>query len=691
MNPARLFMVYMRTCPLWILVHSVGLHAAEGNVQEFRQTLGDVETVSIATGRTQPLRTAPAVASVFTAEDLRTSGARDLIDILNQVPGFYVGRTVILWDPVLSVRGFSSVFNQNILFLLDGVPQTDIVFGDRRTALGTVPLDLIERVEVIRGPGSALYGADAYAAVVNVITRTTAEQAPQLTVSAGTHDTVDVHGLASGTWTGVDVVGAFEYRETDQHRPWIGRDQQTRLDELFGTEASLAPGRANTRREEWGAQLNLTGHDTTLGLRASGWRDVGLGTGTAGALDPFGSTDTTTVAATVRHQEDLTENWRLTGTLDGRLFRFAFNDLHFFPPGAFGVFPDGVVLDTEFEERFGRLQGVFDYTGLPDHTLSLGVGGELGEARLRGEQRNYTLVEGNILPNDPTQDTRGALGLSNEATSRDLAFAYLQDVWRLHPDWTLTWGLRYDRYSDFGNTLNPRAVLVWNARHDLTAKLLYGRGFRAPTLLETRAEQIPAIRADLELQPKKVDTVELAIDYRPRLDVQTRLSLWYHETEDQIRQQNTGGPDFRPENLGQQRGHGLDLEAAWDITPQTRLSGYYAYQDNTDDTTGEDAGYTPHHKLFGQLQHEYRHWLFSLRATGIGERDRIAEDTRPEADRYTLVDLLTRYTFSPHLEASLDIRNLFDEDAEDGGLGTAFPGDIPLPGRTYYFSIRGRF
>lgn len=167
----RLLMALAVTSPLQAAVSAEARYAEEA--EEFEQAFGDVETVSIATGRRQSLQTAPAVASVITAEDIRDSGARNLAEILNLVPGIHIGRTANLLDPILAVRGFSSSFNQNILFMLDDVPQTELVFGSRRTALGTVPLDIIERVEVIRGPGSALYGADAYAAVVNSSPRST--------------------------------------------------------------------------------------------------------------------------------------------------------------------------------------------------------------------------------------------------------------------------------------------------------------------------------------------------------------------------------------------------------------------------------------------------------------------------------------------------------------------------------------
>ncbi|MFZ1640074.1 MAG: TonB-dependent receptor, partial [Candidatus Contendobacter sp.] len=373
------------------------------------------------------------------------------------------------------------------------------------------------------------------------------------------------------------------------------------------------------------------------------------------------------------------------------LQRYRMDDWHFFPPGAFGVFPDGVIYNTAFEQRTLRLQNVLDYRGFRSHVLALGLGAELGRIELQSESRNYRLSDGLILPIGPVQDTTHDSALGDATFSRDLLYAYVQDEWALHPDWTLTWGARYDHYSDVDGTANPRVALVWNARHDLTAKLLYGGGFRAPSLLETQARQIPALAGNPDLRPEQVDAIELALDYRLRLDLRTRVNLFHHETDDQIRLQNTGGPEFRPENVGQQKGHGLEVELWWDLTRATQFYGYYAYQDNTDETTGADAGYTPHHQALALLQTRQRPWLFALQARYVGARDRVAEDPRPPPDTYTLVDAFARYTFSPHMEASLDLRNLFDVDARDAGFGTAFPGDIPLPGRTFYFSLIGRF
>ena len=381
---------------------------------EFEQTFGDAETVSIATGRPQSVQTAPAVASVITAEDIRNTGARDLVDILKLVPGIYIGQTANAFGPAVAVRGFTSAFNQTTLFMLDGIPQSELVFGDRFTALGKIPLDSIERVEVIRGPGSALYGADAYSAVVNIITRREVPGQGQLVLSGGSHDTRDVRALAGGRWGDFKIAGALEYFETDGHAPFIEVDQQTRLDALFGTRASLAPGTAKTDRQEFGALVNFTGQKTALSLRASAWRDLGMGIGLAAALDPFGGIDSTLLEGSFIWR-DQRGDWAFGNTLNGRFLNYRADNWHFLPPGTLGLFPEGVIFNAEFDERFLRWSGTLDYAGIPDHAMTLGLGAEAGKATLRAESRNYSLINGAILPIGAVQDT---LGAANPTTSR---------------------------------------------------------------------------------------------------------------------------------------------------------------------------------------------------------------------------------------------------------------------------------
>lgn len=195
-----------------------------------------------------------------------------------------------------------------------------------------------------------------------------------MTVSGGSHDTRGFRAIGGGRFGDVKVVGAFEYRETDQDEPFIEKDLQTNLDAIMGTRASLAPSKANTHRQEFGAHLNLTGEHTSFGARVSGWRGIGMGTGTAGVLDPFGSVDSTTWEATLKHWRSIAGNLSFEGVAEGLLLDYKIDDWHFFPPGAFGLFPEGVIFNNEFDQRFLRLRGTLEYMGFANHYWTFGGG-----------------------------------------------------------------------------------------------------------------------------------------------------------------------------------------------------------------------------------------------------------------------------------------------------------------------------
>jgi len=651
------------------------------------------ENVSVVSGYSQSVQSAPAVTSVITAQQIEDMGARDLYDVLRAVPGFFLGQNTSGIEPIVTVRGFASSYNQNVLVLLDGIPQTDRVAGDRFAVLGQVPLDIVERVEIMRGPGSALYGADAYSAVVSVITRRIPPDKTRVTVGGGSRQTRDARLFGGGGRAGAfDVVGAVEYRETDGDRPFIAADLQTTLDAQFGTDASLAPGRASTRRRLFGAQLNATGESVALMLRTSLNRDMGMGVGLAAALDPFGHVDTDTFEGRFEWKA-VKDDWTAKIVLDDLFYRVSLNDAHHFPPGAFGVFPDGVITDTETQQHTTRLQSAVEYTGLPAHRVSFGVGAETSRVKQNAESRNFTLIDGLIFPLGSIRDISDPdlMALGAREFSRDLQFVYLQDEWALDPNWRLTWGARHDRYSDFGDQFNPRMALVWDTTPYLTTKLLYGRGFRGPSLIDTRAKQSPVLTGNPRLKPETIESLELAFDYRIHPKVSTRLNLFYQKTDDQIRLLYTGGSTLVPANVARQIGRGVELEARWDVDSRTQLYGAYSYQDNEDKTTGSDLGYGPHHLFYARLQRRQKPWFFSVQARYVGQRDRSFGDTRPPTKTYALVDGLARYEIAPDVEVGFDVRNLFDADAVDDSFGPALPSDFPLPGRTYYFTVSGRF
>jgi iron complex outermembrane receptor protein len=606
------------------------------------------------------------------------------------VPGIHVGISTINYAPIYSTRGFNSTVNKNILIMIDGVPKDELLFGYKILALGKVPIDIIDRVEVSRGPGSALWGADAFSAVVNIITKTKVPEDSSVVISGGSYNTKNARIFTGTNFGNFDVTTAFEYSKTDGHEPTIVRDQQSLLDEQLGTDASLAPGKASTDSEETGMQINLSDEHSQLGLRAF-HTNLGMGIGMTAALDPYGDIESEGIEAWYQYSDYISQDFGISSTLSYSQSNHTFDNLHFFPPGAFFVFPDGVILNEENRQSFTRLNTAFRYSGADKHFLTIGLGGERANIISVDESRNYNATNGLLVPID-MQDTLSDSVLRKKEYSRNLLFTYLQDEWVLDSDWNFTYGIRYDDYSDVEAVITQRAVLQWNTTHAMTTKLLYGRGYRTLSILSTQSRNIPAIESNPELKPEKFDQVQLAFDYRPRPDVNLRFDIFYHKTIDQIRQKSAEGLGIRGENSGDQTGRGIEVEIWWDINKRTRLYSFYAYQDNTEEALNEDTGYAPHHKIFGLIQHERPNgWFSNLKVTYVGSRDRIPYDDRPDAEKYAFMDVLIRKEFSKQFEVGLEIRNIFNKDAEEASFGVAFPGDMPLSGRNYYLTLSSQF
>ena len=157
------------------------LCAAAGNALGFAADEDGRET-SVASVRRRQVRETPGVVTIFTREDLLESGARDLADVLTRVPGFQLG--VDVGNGI--GPGFRGLWGQEgkVLFIVDGIEMNDLSYGT--FLLGhRLPVDQLERVEVIRGPGSAMYGGNAELAVVRILTRASTVSGLAAGVAAG--------------------------------------------------------------------------------------------------------------------------------------------------------------------------------------------------------------------------------------------------------------------------------------------------------------------------------------------------------------------------------------------------------------------------------------------------------------------------------------------------------------------------
>ena len=679
---------------LILLGMSSSVYAEFTEEDELALSYGDEDFISIATGRKQSIAKAPAVASVITADDIRAIGAKDIMEALETVPGIHVSRRAAGYNPIIVIRGVSSEFNPQVLMLMNGVPLTNLIFGNRGEVWAGMPVESISRIEVIRGPGSAVYGADAFAGTINIVTKTAQEmQGSRIGFSTGSFDEHRLWASFGTEINGWNAALSMEYLDTDGHDEKISVDAQTGLDAILGTQASLAPGSVSLGRENIDLRLELSRDNWIFRAGYQGRKDGGLGAGAGQALDPSGEGESDRFNFDVTYQNNqIFEEW----DLEARFSYFDVStetDLVLYPPHSFetlfpGGFPDGVIGQPNVYERHYRFDTSAFYTGIEGHDIRIGAGYHYLDQYKIEETKNFIIQ---VTPAGPLPIPLGGLidvtdiAPYNREETRKVSYLFIQDEWKLIRDWSLTAGVRYDHYSDFGDTVNPRLALVWDTRYNLTTKLLYGKAFRAPSFAEQFNINNPIAIGNDNLDPEIINTYELAFDYAHSANLRVGLNLFYYEMEDIIR--------FTPvaENTGDQTGQGLELEFEWSVNDDLSLRGNYALQDSEDEDTDSDAPNAPQQQLYLRADYRITHsWSFNTQFNHVMDRSRAAGDLRPDVDDYTTVDLTLRgKELLPGLDVAISVRNLTDEDAFEPSLAPGLiPNDLPLAGRTVFAEIR---
>ena len=671
------------------------------------QLSGDEELISIATGTPRPVSKAPAVATVITSEDIYNSGATTLKEVFERVPGLHI-ITSTSKNQSLSyvIRGINTKQAPHTLFLINGQEITWLQTGSLSSGF-QFPLASVARIEIIRGPGSAVYGADAFAGVINIITKTDADIKGWRTgVKGGSFGTHNLWGQYGGEHNGWHVAASIEYSESDGDRDRIiDADQQTVFDGLFATSASLAPGSMDTRYEYLISNLTLSNNHWTAHFNS--WNgESGAGAGVANALDPTGVVnDMEQYLFDVSYEDTKWRpGWELKATLS-HLYHDSESSLTIFPAGAIlpigsdgnafttggGLvsFPDGFIGEPGRTDNTSKLDITTLFRGWQKHLLRLNIGAKREDIKAR-ENKNFGpgVIDGSISPIDGTlTNVTGTpfVYISNE--DRIITYASVQDEWDFAADWQLISGLRYDHYSDFGRTVNPRLSLIWNTRHDLTSKLLYGRAFRAPSFGELYFQNNPVGTGNINLEPETVNTLELAFDYKPTGSLNINFNLFHYHIDDLIDFVPSGSV-FLAQNVRDQKASGFELEANWQAAKVLRLFGSFATQNAEDADTGVKVADAPRRQLhLGGIWRANNIWSAQLDAFRIMDRPRAAADTRPEVDDFTWVNftLNARKLFSD-IDLQLAIRNLTDTDAREPGPA-GIPNDYPLEGRSVMLGL----
>ena len=652
------------------------------------------QKVSISTQSEQSIGKAPSVVSVITADDIRATGATNLADVLQSVPGIHVRYQQFAFRPLISFRGTN---DKQTLIMVDGAPISDLMWRAGIFWKG-LPTSMIDRVEIIRGPGSALFGTDASAGVINVITKVAGKiVGNEFGVRGGSDDTQSAWMQYGGEWNGFDVAMTADLFRTDGHDPFIRSDAQTRLDNdpIIASSASLAPAdaeygwknadlRLSLARDNWRLQLDYSEHD-----------DLETGMTGAGALDPVTKGDDSRFNVALLYDDlQFSADWGVKAQLRYRHIDYSSGDgFQEWPPGhidpdTLGLYPGGVLSQWESAEHgvSGETSGL--YRGIEGHALTIGAGFRWQDI-YRVEQRVNSGVDGNgalLPPGGPLVDISDSPYAFAPEKDRTITYAYLQDVWTISDQLELTAGARFDHNSDYGDSFNPRVALVWNTTDTVTTKFLYGQAFRAPYFQELYAETSFSL-PNPDLDPERSETWELALSYMPRKDIRLGMNLYRYEQRDFIRLLEVPGlPKLQYQNSGEYDVNGLEFEAWWQPREDLSVSANYAYND-PDDSEFRAFG-SPRQQAYLRLDWQFSpDWNWNIQSNWIGEVERNRGDVRSDLDDYLLTDSTLRYAGIRGWEFAVSVRNLFDEDARDA-TSSRIPNDLPLQGRSFYVEAR---
>ena len=644
------------------------------------------EELVIATRRPTPVQKAPAIATVITAKEIRNMGARNLMDVLKMVPGMGISRNEQGFF-LLEVRGISTVQSEKVLVMIDGHALNKNYAGSAFSyLLDYLDVNNIRQIEILRGPGSALYGNNAFVAVINIITKNAEDiEGITATVAGGSFDTQKYNLLLGKTFeNGLKIFSSVDYWETNGPNIRIAKDR------LSGTPFTTAPGDADTGFNAIDVFLKASYKNLTYrGHYLANDRGAYIGFGNA--LTDDNSIKFENYWHELRYSLPITDKFSSALKIYYDYYEQD-SSLEAFPEGFAGSYPDGMIGGPKVKDRTigGEIQ--FDYDLTDTNHLLAGV---VYEKMKQYDVKHITNFDPNTAAYLGSIQDISSWGNWNKDARRSILAAYIQDEWGIRNDLNLTAGVRYDHYSDFGDTTNPRIGLVWNFLENADLKLLYGQAFRAPNFVELYNDNNPVVMGNSALNPEEIKTYEASLGYRFSDQLRIDLNYFNNDINDLIVRDTSTSPATYS-NLGGAEIDGIELVLSGNYSDENYWKIIYSYQDPGDADTGQRIAYVPLQRAGAGINYGLSRYIIShIDVLWTGERSRPAGDTRNPVADYTTVDLtLTLKNFYRTLEIQAAIHNLLDEDYEDPDLSGAsqfIPDDYPRAGTSVMLSIMYTF
>ncbi|WP_229507156.1 TonB-dependent receptor plug domain-containing protein [Pseudoduganella rivuli] len=626
------------------------------------EQLLELQVVTSPSRFAQAIADAPSAVVVLTAQDIRDHGWRTLGDALASLPGLYV--TNDRNYSYLGARGFlrPGDYDSRFLLLIDGMRTNDAVYDQAMVGTdGLLDMDLVQRIEYVPGPGSAVYGANALFGVINVITRTG----------------------SSKTGTQVAVAGAgFGEKRVRVTHGWHG---QNGADAVLSASAYTRRGQDlyfpeyDTPDQNHGVARGLD-YDRSHSLYAKGtyggWtvsaayvaRTKGIPTGSFGAVfdTPNYTRDTQSFVRAGYAGELAPDLGAMVHAFWGRADYFGI-----------GSYPDDAGLprasgDGDHAAWYGA-GAQLTWSGLPSQKIVAGLDVQRNRRR---DQFNYDFPY-SVQLDDHRADARAGL--------------FIEDEVQLAPGWILNAGLRYDWDDTTGANTNPRVALIWHANASDTAKLIYGTAYRAPNAYELYYA-FPGEGGQLAnpaLHAEHISTRELILEHRYGDPGFARLALFRYSTRDLIAQQTLDDGMLQFLNTDHATANGAELSIERQVGNGLRLRASHSWQ-RVRDSGGAALVNSPQR-------------LFKLNAAMplLGYRARLAGEIQCMSARRTENAMTGGYCvtnatlgsirLAQHTDLSFSVYNLFDARYADPA-GPAFRQEALMrQSRTLALKLVGGF
>ena len=666
-GPERRILAKTARALIWLMLLAASVMAQEQTKDLGEASLEELANITVYTAsrHTQKVTDAPSSVTVITRDEIQKYGYRTLADILRSVRGFDV-----TYDRAFSyggVRGINqpATYNSRVLLLIDGHRINNNLY--EQAMLGTefpLDVDLIERVEVVRGPSSSLYGTSAFFAVINVITRKTDQlRGWELAFEPASFGIYQGRASYGGSYRGLDMMLSSSFYNSGGQSLFYPEFNSP------ATNKGIARNSDNDSYQHFLATVSFRGF-TLQGIYSD--RDKVAPTGSFGTLfnDPQSHTFDSERYLDLSYQHPLGGGWNIAARTS--VGRHIYDGIYAYSPAAPG---DANLLNYDFARGTWWDGELKLQQSLERNNLTFGM--EFQD-NLQQDQANY-----NIHP--------FLAYIASQPPSTRIGALYVQDEFALSPKLSFSAGVRYDHYYSFGGTANPRLGLIYHPFSQTAFKLLYGSAFRAPSAYEMYYYGLGLFEANLHLQPETIKSYEVVVEQGMGERFHLTASVFRNQLSHLIVQGMNSSGLLVFENTVGDHVDGFETEIDGRFPGGLQGKASYSYTHNGDVLTRKSLTNSPEHlaklnlvvpllqqKLFAGLDAQFNGPATTLKGV--------------DTSSFQVFNLtLLGHTLGKHLDISASVYNLLDKKYYDPAPVGFTQNQIQQDGRNFRAGMTARF